>query len=72
MYRNVGIEDKTNVEALVEVFDGAGNEVSATSASLGTVFDRQRGELPRQCTGHPVHRHGLEPCHRAPTPCKSP
>ena len=38
MYRNVGIEDQTNVEALVEVFDDAGNEVSATSASLGTVF----------------------------------
>ena len=38
LYRNVGTEDQTNVEVLVEVFDAAGTLVNETTESLGTVY----------------------------------
>jgi hypothetical protein len=38
MYRNVGTENQTNVEVLVEVLDAAGGIVSSTTEVLDTVF----------------------------------
>lgn len=38
MYRNVGTENQSNVEVLVEVLDGAGEVVSTTTEVIDTVY----------------------------------
>ena len=38
MYRNVGTENQTNVEVLVEVLDDAGAVVNSTTALIDTVY----------------------------------
>ncbi|MDA0940299.1 MAG: T9SS type A sorting domain-containing protein [Bacteroidetes bacterium] len=38
MYRNVGLENQTNVEVLVEILDGSGAVVGSTTEIIDTVF----------------------------------